>query len=133
MRHSARTAVSRGDCLPGRGSARARCFAEWLVEPPPVFTGRRHRHSSSCHDGDSCDTDGDGTNHSCTFHLALCLNNTDPTLPKCTPTDVATVDVTTPNRNGLSNNSEDTVNADALLTAIAAISGGALQRDVRER
>jgi len=111
-----------GDCLPGRGKASSECIAEWLEDPPPLFIGRPPT-QLSCHDGDTCDIDGDPSNHSCTFHLALCLNNSDPRLPNCAPTDVAKVDVRTPNRNGLTNKPEDTANADALLAAIAGIGG----------
>lgn len=117
-----RTCVT-GDCWPGRGGVKSECFAEWLIHPQPTVTGRPPT-TLSCHDGDSCDTDGDATNHRCTFQLALCLNNTDPTLAKCTPSDVAKVDLRTPDRNGLSNHPEDTANADALLTAIAGIGNG---------
>ncbi len=112
-----------GDCLPGRGSPKSECIAEWRVEPRPVFTGRPPT-QLVCHDGDSCDSDGDGTNHSCTFNLAVCLNNTDPGLRTCVPTDVVKVDLTAPSLNSLRNKPEDTANADAFLTAIAAISGG---------
>jgi hypothetical protein len=119
MNHSCET----GDCLSGRGSTQKACIAEWLVVPQPVFTGRPPTRLS-CRDGANCDADGDATNHRCTFHLALCLNNHDPRLPRCTPTDVATVDLRTPNPNGVRNKPEDTVNANALLSAIAGISGG---------
>ena len=114
-----------GACLPGRGSASTECMGEWLVDPAPVYSGRPPSRIV-CHDGDSCDADGDTTNHSCTFHVALCLNNHDPSLTKCTPTDAALVEVLKPNRNGTRNRPEDTSNADALLNAVAAItsSGG---------
>jgi len=112
-----------GDCLPGRGSAKTECIAEWLVAPQPVFTGRRPT-QLSCHDGDTCDADGDATNHSCTFNLTLCLNNWDPRLQGCRPSDVAKVDLKTPSRNGVRNQPEDTTNADVLLAAIAGIRGG---------
>jgi len=112
-----------GDCLPGRSAAASECLAEWLISPQPVFSGRPST-QLTCHDGESCDADGDPTNHSCTFTLALCVNNTDPRFLKCVPSDVSRLDLTAPNRNGTRNKPEDTANADALLAALAAIPEG---------
>ncbi len=111
---------SGGACLPGRGGKQVtQCMAEWRLEPPPTFTGRPPA-TISCRDGDSCDLDN-SANDSCTFYLALCLNNHDPNLT-CTPSDTATVELLAPNRNGLANKPEDTANADALLSSVAGLS-----------
>jgi len=114
-----------GGCLPGRGGrVLTQCMAEFLIEPPLVFSGRPPA-TVTCVDGDACDLDGDATNHSCTFNVGPCLNNHDPNLV-CTPSDVATVELLKPNRNGLRNKPEDTGNADAFLATVAAMgnSGG---------
>lgn len=70
--------------IPGGGSAKTACFAEFagvtLNAPPPPRTPRLVQ----CRDGDPCDADGIA-NNVCTFDLAVCLNNTDPRLPGCTP------------------------------------------------
>jgi len=109
-----------GDCVPGRGAKATDCIAEWRVEPPGSFT-RPSSAKVDCRDGDLCDGDDDPTNHSCTFHLAVCLNNHDPALATCTPTGTAVVEVVKPDRNSPRNKPQDTVNGDALLSAIAGI------------
>ena len=114
-----------GRCLPGSGSAKAECVAEWLLNPPPVYTSKRPPTRVVCHDGDSCDADEDPNNHSCTFQVALCFNNHDSSLTKCSPSDTTTVEMMAPDRNGKRNRPEDTPNADALLNAIASTDSSA--------
>jgi hypothetical protein len=70
-----------GRCVPGGGSVRTDCFAEWIILPvPPVDakTGLPGR-NVKCVDGDPCDGDGarDGR---CTFQIAACVNAVDPRL-----------------------------------------------------
>jgi hypothetical protein len=50
-----------------------------------------------CTEGDpNCDFDPDPTNHSCTFRVTLCINNSDPRLFRCSPVDIATFEVKRP-------------------------------------
>jgi hypothetical protein len=72
-------------CLPGGGPAKTDCIAEL----DGVGTAKRIR----CEDGDpACDTDG-VANGSCRLAVRACFNVTDPALPRCTPTDVASFTV----------------------------------------
>src|SRR5262245_46160503 len=72
-------------CLPGGGPAKTDC----VVELDGVGTSKRIR----CEDGDpACDTDG-VANGSCRLVVRACFNVSDPALPRCTPTDVASFTV----------------------------------------
>ncbi|HZI43755.1 MAG TPA: carboxypeptidase regulatory-like domain-containing protein, partial [Ilumatobacter sp.] len=81
-------AVCPGECsVPGRGSMATECIVEFdgvTLNYPP---GNEKR--VQCTDGDvACDADG-AANGICEFNLRVCLNNTDPRYPACTPSDVA--------------------------------------------
>jgi hypothetical protein len=76
--------------IPGGGSKRTDCIVEFSasrVDDLEVGRGRVR-----CVDGNACDGDG-RRDDSCTFSIAVCLNNTDPTLPACRPSDVASFEV----------------------------------------
>jgi hypothetical protein len=70
----------------GPGLVRSDCYVELKVlgidYPGPDVSGGR---VVSCTDGDPCDTDGECGNGSCTFSVAVCINQTDPNLPACHP------------------------------------------------
>ena len=70
--------------VPGGGSKRTDCFAEFsgvtLNFPPPPRRPKILR----CRDGDPCDADG-MANGVCSFLVGICLDQADPTLPDCTP------------------------------------------------
>src|SRR5262249_48657273 len=72
--------------IPGGGPARSDCYVELQVvgidNPGPDLRSGR---VVSCPDGDPCDTDGECGNGSCTFGVAVCINQTDPNLPACHP------------------------------------------------
>jgi hypothetical protein len=73
--------------------------------------------NQACADGDpNCDADrtADGT---CTFQVAICLNQTDPSLAACTPTTTASVHVK------LGRKPNDVAAADAVLNALVALGG----------
>jgi len=75
--------------IPGAGNRRSACYAEFNVQ------GAVGSNTVTCTDGDpSCDSDGlcDGT---CTFRVALCPNQSDPNLPKCSPSSLASQPVVT--------------------------------------
>jgi hypothetical protein len=71
--------------VPG-GQTKSDCLVELNVEGidspgPNVSAGR----VVTCTDGDACDTDGMCGNNSCTFRVAVCINQQDPNLPTCHP------------------------------------------------
>src|SRR5438094_986593 len=71
------------------GTGRADCYSEFEVDN--VATAR----SVKCMDNTACDADT--TCGQCTIGVALCLNQTDPNVPKCTPhPPLTSVTVTTP-------------------------------------
>ncbi len=87
-----------GDMIPGRGSPKTDCNAEWSVHNPlndPIADKKDYLNfKQTCTDGDgSCDSDGtaDGV---CRFSVAMCLNVEDSRLidkngtEVCTPTDI---------------------------------------------
>ena len=71
--------------IPG-GQTKSDCLVELNVEGidspgPNVSAG----HVVTCTDGDPCDTDRMCGNNSCTFRVAVCINQQDPNLPTCHP------------------------------------------------
>src|SRR5262245_2414295 len=70
--------------IPG-GLTKSDCLVELNVEgidsPGPNVSGGR---IVTCTDGDPCDTDGMCDN-TCTFRIAVCINQDDPNLPACHP------------------------------------------------
>lgn len=85
-------------CIPGAGRTGTDCAFEWITAPVPPFNGRGiPRNALVCYEGDPrCDFDPDLTNGSCTFHVSMCINNTDPRLPSCVPSDLAALEVRRP-------------------------------------
>ena len=59
------------------GTGKADCYTEFEVDN--VAPGNK----VECMDGTACDTDS--TPGQCTVNVALCVNQTDPNVPKCTP------------------------------------------------
>ena len=90
--------VPTNPCVPGGGSAKTECALEWRVPSAPQFLNHSIPiNKVYCTEGTSvCDFDPDLTNHSCTFHVRLCINNQDPRFPSCTPSNVATFEVVRP-------------------------------------
>jgi hypothetical protein len=85
-------------CRPGPAVRPSACWLEWRVAPARAgaLAGSG---PIGCTEGDvACDTDPDLRNHSCTLRAALCINNTDPRLPACLPSDVTRVEVRLPRR-----------------------------------
>jgi hypothetical protein len=88
-----------GACTPGgRLASKTECLLEWKVTPTPPqgadgVPGKR----VTCTDGElGCDGDLAAGNRECRFTVSLCLNNRDPRLAACAPTDVASLDVLAP-------------------------------------
>jgi outer membrane protein assembly factor BamB len=100
------TAACPGSCpIPGGGpkDPTKDCLSEWastamhLNYPPfdPANPTRLPR-MVRCFDGEAgCDLDGQ-VNNQCVFDIDVCLRNSDPALPSCTPTDVDASTVTIP-------------------------------------
>src|SRR5262249_35766817 len=88
--------------IPGGGPVRSDCYVELKVvgidnPGPDVRSGR----VVSCADGDPCDIDGECGNGSCPFGVAVCITQTDPTLPAChAPTGLQKLFVNPPKLDG---------------------------------
>jgi len=86
-------------CIPGGGRVLTDCNIEWLVAPvPPLNRSGIPKNTLVCTDGDpTCDFDSDPNNHSCTFHVALCINDADARfIPTCGPLDIVSFEVRQP-------------------------------------
>jgi len=85
-------------CVPGSSSSRNGCDLEWLFMPAPELPASGiPRRSISCREGDAtCDLDGK-SDARCTFRLSLCINNDDPRVPSCIPSQLDSFEVRQPN------------------------------------
>ncbi len=111
-------------CMPGSSSARSttECLLEWRVDGVTLSRDRTGAPIAkvSCREGDpACDAGGPAD--SCIFTVAACLNNRDPRLPACKPSDVAAFDVRSPRKT--STLAFDR-NANKLIVAALGPSGG---------
>lgn len=90
-------------CIPGGGGRGTDCFLEWITFPtPPLLRSGTPTNTLICYEGDSrCDADPDIENGLCTIEARLCINNLDPRLSTCAPSNVHTVEIRSPNPNGL--------------------------------
>ena len=111
--------------VPGGGSKTTDCISEVAVMNPTnnPFLDNRGLVSKNqvCTDGDpACDADqtADGA---CTFRAAICFNQTDASVPACTPTDVAAFKLNAPKP--ISNDPEIAANGQALAAALVALGG----------
>jgi cysteine-rich repeat protein len=70
--------------VPGGGSSRSDCYAEWNVDAPAAAATSTR--SVQCEDGDpACDFDGECGNNGCRFRVGVCLNVNDPAATACIP------------------------------------------------
>jgi hypothetical protein len=91
-------------CTPGgKLNGRTECLLEMRVSPtPPPDASGAPAQKIFCTEGDpACDLDPDPENGECLFTLALCVNNSDPRLTQCTPSDVSELRVTSPRATSL--------------------------------
>jgi cysteine-rich repeat protein len=106
--------------FPG-GHTRNSCMAEWQIKLSNGLTnGGFPLKIQSCIDGDpGCDDDGkiDG---SCAFDVAVCADEMDARLPKCNPTQVASISILKPNPLTASA-SVDKANAATLVSAVTTL------------
>jgi len=96
---SCTTSAPGNECIPGGTSnSKTDCLIELRVSPTPPRDPRGvPSRTARCRDGDpACDADGE--NGSCTFAVALCINNHDPRLAACSPRDVQRLEVTSPRK-----------------------------------
>lgn len=118
-------------CLAGGGPPRTDCFAEWLVREDSV-TAPARKATIRCVDGSPCDVDGtaDGV---CTFAVGVCFAVSDPRLvarngtPLCDPDEVLAFQLLAPGLQRIERDPTDAANAQALLTAVAALGTGQLE------
>jgi hypothetical protein len=120
--------------VPGGGPRVTDCTSEVAVLNPTnaPFLDQRGlvNKNQVCTDGDlACDADrtADGV---CTFRVAICFNQSDASLPTCTPTDVAQYRLNAPKPVGA--NVENVTNGQALaaaLVALGATQGGSKQHE----
>jgi hypothetical protein len=111
--------------VPGGGAQTTDCVSEVPIMNPTnsPFVDNRGlvNRNQVCTDGNpDCDADrtADGV---CTFRVAICFNQTDASLPSCTPTDVAQYKLNAPKPT--SNDPEQAANGQALAAALVAIGG----------
>lgn len=107
---------SAGYCVPGGGSVKTDCMTEWWVPGTP-FIGSGRNIEVFCIPGAYCDADGDGTDGTCTFRVALCLNTSDPAL-QCTSPGVLRFELKKPNAL-YAKTPADTINAGNVLGVLA--------------
>jgi cysteine-rich repeat protein len=86
-------------CIPGGGRHDTDCNLELVLRPVPKLNAQGiPKNRAVCYEGDpTCDLDPDVTNKSCTFAVALCINNADPRLPTCLTSDIRTFEIKKPN------------------------------------
>ena len=119
-------AAAPGTCIPGRGKVSTDCYSEWLVStaPPPNAVHGLPDYRVGCQNGNAgCDFDNNGTDDHCTFHVQVCINNTDPRIV-CTRTQVASFELVRPK-----SNSTDPFDLANITEFKKAISGGRCDND----
>ena len=73
-----------GVTVAGGGPGRTDCLVELRASGLGFPAGKAVFKGATCADGDPCDADG-ARNGSCLFTPMICLNQSDPALPKCSP------------------------------------------------
>jgi hypothetical protein len=88
--------TSRGDLIPGGGQAKSDCYAEFDARgvANPGTTGNQVKNNKvvTCTDGEACDQ-GPCGDAACTFSVALCINQHDPTGACTAPASLDSVKV----------------------------------------
>jgi len=104
-------------CAPG-GTTSADCNVEWMPEAEPIFNARGIRQSKVvCYEGDPrCDVDPNLVNGRCTVRVRPCLNNSDPRIPRCSPSAIASMSLLGPPRPS----AVDNLNRDTFENAMGA-------------
>src|SRR5438045_776548 len=79
-----------GVTVAGGGSKRTDCLVQLQASGLGFPGGKAVFKGATCADGDPCDADG-ARNGSCLYTPMVCLNQSDPALPKCTAAVVKTI------------------------------------------
>ena len=79
-----------GVTVAGGGSKRTDCLVQLQASGLGFPGGKAVFKGATCADGDPCDADG-ARNGACLYTPMICLNQTDPALPKCSPAVVRTI------------------------------------------
>jgi len=110
------------ELIPGQG--KSGCMLEWFTEPAtaPGRNGLPAPQLTCTDDSPLCDFGATTGDHKCTFHVAVCLNVADTRLSSCTLTDVAHVQLLSPNE-VKPKDPTATANRDALENALTGIGG----------
>lgn len=111
-----------GRCVPGKGSPKTDCMAEFFVDTPVDAVGIR-KGRVGVTDGASSDFDGsaDGT---CVAHLVLCFNSNDPRIidskgQQCQSPEIDVFQMKKPRPDAIK--AEDQANAAAILAAVGTL------------
>jgi cysteine-rich repeat protein len=88
-------------CIPGGGPSNTDCMQEWLILPKTARNYKKiPRNIIKCYEGDpTCDDDPVLDNGMCRIRPRICINNTDPRIPNCTPSDVSAFEFLQPDQN----------------------------------
>ena len=119
-----------GRCVPGKGSGKTDCVAEYFIDAP-VTADTIHKAKITIADGGVSDFDG-ASNGTCVVHMVVCLNNADPRIltpsgAPCTSPDVDTFTLRSPRPD--SSRTEDQGNAKAILAAVGTLGANAITGD----
>src|SRR5262245_7326962 len=102
-----------GVTVAGGGPKGTDCLVELVASGIGFPAGKKVFKGTTCADGDPCDADG-VRNGSCLFTPMICLNQSDPALPKCSPAQIKKIHFKA--KNGKS--AIDTSGLDAAVAAI---------------
>lgn len=116
-----------GRCVPGKGSGKTDCVAEFFIDTAVTATDIA-KAKVTVTDGGSSDFDGTA-NGVCVVHTVVCLNNTDPRIltpagSMCTSPDVDFFHLRSPRPD--SSKPEDKANATAILAAVGSLGANAV-------
>ncbi len=119
-----------GRCVPGKGSGKTDCVAEYFVDAP-VTQDSIHKAKISIADGGPSDFDGTA-NGTCVVHMVICLNNADPRIltpagTQCSSPDVDLFTLRSPRPD--SSKAEDQANANAILGVLKTIGPNTITGD----
>ena len=102
-----------GVMVAGKGPGRTDCLVQLDTSGIGFPGGKKVFKGATCADGDPCDADG-VRNGVCLFRPTVCLNQTNPSLPKCSPAQIGNISFKA--KNGKSK--IDTGGLDAAVAAI---------------
>ena len=116
-----------GRCIPGKGSGKTDCTAEFFIDAPVTPT-EISKAKVTIADGSPSDFDGtaDGV---CVVHMVLCLNNADPRImtpsgQACQSPDVDLFHLRAPRPDA--SKPEDQANANAIIGALGALGAASI-------